>query len=113
MCAIISAVLVLVFFSVAVACLMGKVWLFFFKPKKLNKQFCVILLNSEDDEKQMLYYCEKIKWYGRFYADKLVFVYNEFSPYLKNIANKTDNVIYCSANEWAEFLKERNRYDRE
>lgn len=113
MYAVISVILMLILFSVAVSCLMGKFWLLFFKPKKLNKQFCVVFLNSEDDERQMTYYCEKLKWYGKFFANKLVFVYRDYSPCLKNLANKTDNVIYCSATEWIEFLKEGNRYERD
>lgn len=113
MYAFLSVILILVLFSVAVSCLMGRFWLLFFKPQKPKKQFCVIFLNSEDDEKQMLYFCEKLKWYGNFFANKLVFVYREFSPYLKNLANRTDNVIYCSEAEWIEFLKEGDRYERE
>ncbi len=114
MYAVISVILLLLLFSCAVGGLLGRIWLLFFKPKNRKKQFAVIFLDSTDDERQMLYYCEKLKWYGRFFTDKLVFVYSgEFSSHLKSLANKNDNVIYCSAEEWTVFLKERNRYERE
>ncbi len=106
MYAVFAVIFLLALFSCAVSGIMGRIWLLFFKPKKRKKAFSIVYLDSIDDEKQMLYYCEKLKWYGKFFADTLVFVYSEkCSPYLKNLANKNDNVIYCSVSELMEFLK--------
>lgn len=88
--------LIFLFFAVCgVSTVCAKMWLFLVRPQNKRKSVSVINIDGEENEENLLYAFEKYRWYGKDYADFLVFVTNSqiskrSSEYIKEHKN-----IYC------------------
>ena len=73
-----SEIIVLViflFFAVCgVSAICAKLWLFLVRPHKKRNSISVISINGEENDENLLFALEKYRWYGKDYADYLIFV---------------------------------------
>lgn len=99
--------LIFLFFAVlGVSSLTARLWLLLVRPRRKEKTFSVTRLWGENKEECFLYVFEKYRWYGKEYADYLIFLCDE--PPGEKIASFVkahENIICCRENQLEGTIK--------
>lgn len=105
-----SEMIILLFFVflavLGVSTLCAKLWLFFVRPQNRKKAFTVSSLAGENKEENFLYHFEKYRWYGKEYADYLIFLCDEPpGDKITAFTNAHKNIICCKENQLSAVIK--------
>lgn len=98
---------VFLFFAVlGVSSLTARLWLLLVRPQKREITFTVSHLNKGSEEESFLYLFEKYRWYGKEYADYLIFICD--TPPCEKVTAFCEchkNIICCKENQVSGIIK--------
>lgn len=99
--------LIFLFFAVLGASrLTARLWLFLVRPRKKEKTFMVTHLGKDNKEDSFMYFFEKYRWYGKEYADYLLFICEEQpGAKIESFIKAHQNIIYCNENQVSGIIK--------
>lgn len=86
-------------------------WLWFLlyrKPKNAQK-IAVIVPDRGQLEKQVLYVREQYRWHGRKYADRILFVGENFPQSVRDLCKEYGEIRFCSPRECEEVITEEKQ----
>ncbi len=94
-----SEIIVLVIFLFFAVCgvstICAKLWLFLVRPQHRRCSISVVHIDGEENDDNLVYALEKYRWYGKDYADYIIFVTNsELSKRAAFYISQYKNV-YC------------------
>ncbi len=102
-------VILLIFLFLAVlgvSTLTARLWLLLVRPRKREKTFAVTRLKNEESEENFLYVFEKYRWYGKGYADYLIFLCEDApGEKITAFADTHENIICCNENQITGIIK--------
>lgn len=102
-------IILLIFLFLAVlgaSTLTARLWLLLVRPRKREKTFAVTRLKNEESEENFLYVFEKYRWYGKGYADYLIFLYEDApGEKITAFADTHENIICCKENQITRIIK--------
>lgn len=92
----IIVLIIFLFFAVCgVSTVCAKLWLFLVRPKKKRISVSVVNIDGDENDENLLFAFEKYRWFGKDYADFLVFVTNsKISERACAYITQSEN-IYC------------------
>lgn len=112
----IIVVFIFLFFSVCgVSTVCAKIWLFLMRPHKRRNNVSVVRIDGDENEENLFYFIEKYRWYGRDYADYIIFVTDsQISQRASLYINEHKNIYCVKEEKLKELLKKltEEEYER-
>ncbi len=98
--------LVFLFFAVlGVSAFTAKLWLLLIKPKGKMKCVSVVKLNENQAKETVAYYLEKYRWYGKEYADYVIFLCKgQPDEFVKKSVKAHNNLMICNEETLTEYI---------